>query len=77
MVQYLKIIVKVQIKMVIFLVNDGQKVNDFESGIGKILYEKGTGKFEKYDDAQCVYAITFLPERDGSFIKSKCKFKDK
>ena len=46
-------------------------------GIGKIVYEKGTGKFEKYDGAQCVYAITFLPERDVSFIKSKCTFKDK
>ena len=57
----------------IFWLMMDRKSNDFDSGIGKIVYEKGTGKFEKYDAAQCVYAVTFLPERDGSFIKSKCK----
>ena len=60
----------------IFWLMMDRKSNDFDSGIGTIVYEKGTGKFEKYDGAQCVYAITFLPERDGSFIKSKCKFND-
>ena len=52
-----------------------RKSNDFDSGIGKIKYEKGTGKFEKYEDASCVYAVTFLPKGDGSFIKTKCEFK--
>lgn len=50
--------------------------NDFNTGIGKIKYDKGTGKFEKYLGAKCVYAITFLPQGDASFIKTKCNFKE-
>ncbi len=56
----------------IFWLMMDRESNDFDSGIGKIRYEKGTGKFIKYEGAKCVYAITFLPRGDGSFIKSKC-----
>ena len=49
--------------------------DDFDTGIGKIKYDKGSGKFKKYEGANCVYAITFLPNRDASFIKTKCNFK--
>ena len=44
-------------------------------GIGKIKYDKGSGKFTKYEGTECVYAITFLPNGDASFIKTKCNFK--
>ena len=54
-----------------------RKSNDFDSGIGKIKYEKGTGKFEIYEDALCVYAVTFLPKGDGSFIKLSVNLKKK
>ncbi len=59
----------------IFWLMMNRNSNDFDSGIGKIEYEKGTGKFEKYEGAKCVYAITFLPDRDGSFVKTKCRLK--
>ena len=49
--------------------------DDFDTGIGKIKYDKGTGKFKKYQNTECVYAITFLPDGDASFIKTKCNFK--
>ncbi len=48
--------------------------DDFDTGIGKIKYDQGSGKFKKYEKAECVYAITFLPNRDASFIKTKCNF---
>ena len=51
-----------------------RKSDSFDTGIGRITYNKGTGKFEKYEGAECVYAITFLPDKDGTFIKSRCKF---
>ena len=50
--------------------------DDFNTGIGKIKYDKGNGKFRKYEDANCVYAIQYLPDRDASFIKTKCNFKN-
>ena len=49
--------------------------DDFDTGIGKIKYDKGSGKFTKYEGTECVYAITFLPNGDASFIKTKCNFK--
>ena len=49
--------------------------DDFDTGIGKIKYDKGSGKFAKYEGTECVYAITFLPKGDASFIKTKCNFK--
>tara|TARA_Y100000591_G_C21617508_1_gene586104 strand:- start:199 stop:657 length:459 start_codon:yes stop_codon:yes gene_type:complete len=49
--------------------------DDFDTGIGKIKYDLGSGKFAKYKGTECVYAITFLPNGDASFIKTKCNFK--
>ena len=47
---------------------------DFDAGVGKIIYRKGTGKFDKYEDVECLYAITFLDNGNGTFQKAKCKF---
>ena len=60
----------------IFWLMMNRESDNFDSGIGKIKYEKGTGKFMKYEGANCVYAITFLPKGDASFIKTKCNFKN-
>lgn len=49
--------------------------NDFDAGVGKLLYKKGTGKFEKYEGVECLYAITFLFDGNGTFQKANCKFK--
>ena len=49
---------------------------DFDAGIGQITYRKGTGKFEKYEGVECLYAITFLADGNGTFQKAKCKFKN-
>ena len=49
---------------------------DFDVGIGKITYRKGTGKFNKYEGVECLYAITFLANGNGTFQKAKCKFKN-
>ena len=57
---------------VFWLMMDRESDN-FDTGIGKIRFEKGTGKFEKYEGINCVYAISFLPKGEGSFIKAKCK----
>ena len=50
---------------------------DFDAGVGKIIYKKGTGKFKKYEGTECVYAITFLSTGNGTFQKAKCKFLEK
>ena len=49
---------------------------DFEAGVGKITYRKGTGKFIRYEGVECLYAITFLSNGNGTFQKAKCKFKN-
>ena len=49
---------------------------DFDAGIGKITYRKGTGKFNNYEGVECLYAITFLANGNGTFQKAKCKFKN-
>ena len=46
--------------------------DNFDSGIGKIEYVEGTGKFKKYIGAKCIYAISYLKKGKGSFIKAKC-----
>ena len=33
--------------------------NDFDAGVGKLKYIKGTGKFESYGGTECLYAINF------------------
>ena len=48
--------------------------DDFEAGIGEIKYVKGTGKFKKYVDTNCVYAVAHLSRGKGSFVKAKCNF---
>ena len=49
---------------------------DFDAGVGKITYRKGTGKFDIYEGVECLYAITFLADGYGTFQKAKCKFKN-
>lgn len=49
---------------------------DFDAGVGKITYKKGTGKFDKYEGVECIYAITFLTDGNGTFQKAQCKFKN-
>ena len=51
--------------------------DNFDAGIGKIEYIKGTGKFKEYKGTKCVYAVSHLPLGKGSFIKSKCNFNKK
>ncbi len=48
--------------------------SDFDAGVGKLKYRKGTGKFEKYEGTNCLYAITFLSNGKGTFQKAKCNF---
>ena len=48
---------------------------DFDSGLGKIKYKKGTGKFKNHEGTECVYAINFLKYGNGTFQKAKCKYK--
>ncbi len=44
--------------------------SDYELGIGKITYLKGTGKFKKYENLQCLYAVELT---EGlAVIKQKC-----
>ena len=47
---------------------------DFDAGVGKLKFRKGTGKFKNYDGTKCVYAITFLFNGNGTFQKAKCNF---
>ena len=63
--------------------NDGDKFwlklyrnSERDSGIGKVTYLKGTGKFKGYSSLNCVYAVNYLKddnleERTG-FYKQKC-----
>ena len=48
--------------------------SDFDAGVGKLKYRKGTGKFKNYDGTECLYAITFLSNGNGTFQKAKCNF---
>ena len=50
---------------------------DFDAGVGKLKYRKGTGKFENYEGTECVYAINFLKhgKGTGTFQKAKCNYK--
>ena len=59
---------------IFWLVMDRNSV-DFDAGVGKLLFRKGTGKFEKYDGVECVYAIKFSSNGLGSFQKAKCKYR--
>ena len=54
-----------------------RKSDNFDSGIGKIEYLEGTGKFKKYIGTKCVYAVSHLKKGKGSFIKAKCNFRKK
>ena len=47
-----------------------RKSDNFDSGIGKIEYLEGTGKFKKYIGTKCVYAVSHLK-------KAKCNFSKK
>ena len=49
--------------------------SDFDAGVGKITYRKGSGKFKDYEGIECLYAITFLKSGNGTFQKAKCKFR--
>ena len=49
--------------------------SDFDAGVGKITYRKGSGKFKEYEGIECLYAITFLKSGNGTFQKAKCKFR--
>ena len=44
--------------------------------LGKLLIEKVQGKFNNYEGVECLYAITFLANGNGTFQKAKCKFKN-
>ena len=48
--------------------------SDFDAGVGKLKYRKGTGKFKSYNGTECLYAITFLSNGNGTFQKAKCNF---
>ena len=54
-----------------WLIMDRESDN-FDSGIGEIRYVQGNGKFKKYIGAKCVYAVSHLKRRIGTFIKAKC-----
>ena len=54
-----------------WLVMDRESDN-IDSGIGKIEYLDGTGKFKKYIGAKCIYAVSYLKKGKGSFIKAQC-----
>ena len=43
--------------------------DSFNSAIGKIKYQKGTGKFEKYKGLKCLYAITFFQKEKELSLK--------
>ena len=60
---------------IFWLMMDRQS-SEFDAGVGKIKYKKGTGKFEKYEGVECLYAITFLFDGNGTFQKASCKFKN-
>ena len=61
----------------IFWVMMDRKSSQFDAGVGKLKYRKGTGKFESYEGTECVYAISFLPKGNGSFQKANCNFKNR
>ena len=48
---------------------------DFDAGLGKLKYKKGTGKFKNHEGTECIYAINFLKHGNGTFQKAKCKYK--
>ena len=45
---------------------------DYELGTGRITYLNGTGKFEKYKNLDCIYAVEV--SEGLAVIKQKCKF---
>ena len=51
--------------------------DSFDSGIGKIKYENATEKFEKYEAAKCLYAITFFQEEKRISLKRNASLVNK
>ena len=49
---------------------------DFEAGVGKLNYKKGTGKFKNYEGTECIYAVKFLKNGNATFQKARCNYKN-
>ena len=45
--------------------------SDYDGGIGKIKYIYGEGKFKKFINRSCIYAVDIA--KDISILKQKCK----
>ena len=58
----------------IFWLMMDRKSSEFDAGLGKLKYRKGTGKFENYEGTECLYAITHLTVGVGTFQKAQCSF---
>ena len=48
-----------------------RKSDNFDAGIGKSTYLDATGKYKKYKNIKCIYAVNTF-ENKGTIIKQKC-----
>ena len=54
----------------IFWLTMNRVSSDFDGGVGKIKYIYGEGKFKKFINKSCIYAVDIA--KDLSIIKQKC-----
>ena len=54
-----------------FVIMFDRKSDNFDAGIGKSTYLDATGKFKKYKNIKCIYAVNTF-ENKGTIIKQKC-----
>ena len=57
-----------------FVIMFDRNSENFEAGVGKSTYLDAVGKYKKYKNMQCIYAVNLF-ENKGSIIKQKCKLK--
>ncbi len=49
-----------------------KRESEMDAGIGKITYLKGTGKYKKFENLKCTYAVRYM-NRKTNFLRQKCK----
>ena len=55
-----------------FVIMFDRNSENFNAGVGKSIYLEAIGKYKKYKNMKCIYAVNLFEEK-GSIIKQKCK----
>ena len=59
-----------------FVIKFDRDSEHYDVGVGESIYISAIGKYKKYKDMKCIYAVNLF-EGKGSIIKQKCKLNDK